>query len=102
MQMHYRFNVKHIGLNAINDRVWKTTEIEFAIFAANFTPPFGLRENTPECAFKLVKKVISQTRFPFLVPQGSGFEFFGCFRMADDAHGALSGCPEQLSPLAGR
>ena len=72
VQMHHRYDVQHIGAHKVNDGVRELVEVELAILSPNFAPTLGLGRDAAQCTFKLVKKVISQTGLPLLVPQRSG------------------------------
>ena len=86
---------------AINDGVRKAVEVEFAIFATDFGPTSRFGHDSAQRTLKLIQEVIAEVRLPLFIPQRGGFQFFGGFRMADDAHGACSGYPGQPSPLGG-
>ena len=36
MEVHHGYDVNRVRADAVNDRVWKSLEVEFAIFAADF------------------------------------------------------------------
>lgn len=93
MQVHHGFYINCFGADAVNDGVRKAMEVELAIFAAHFAPTIRFSHDAAQRAFKLVQKVVSQTRLPFFIPQRPGRQFLFGFRMADDAYGACDGCP---------
>ena len=101
MQVHHGFDVKPVGAHAVNNGVGKAVEVELAIVAPDFAPAFRLGHDAAQRAFKLVKEIIAQARLPFLIPPRGGFQFFAGLRMADDAHGACCGRPQQLAPPGG-
>lgn len=101
MQVHYGFDVKRIGTQAVNDGVGKTAEVKLAILAPDLAPTSRFGRDAPHRALKLVQESAAQARLPFLIPKRRALEFFVSFRMADDAHGSYRGCPAKPAPPDG-
>ena len=101
MEVHHRYDVEVGTVDAVNDRIRESVEIELPVSVPDRVPASRLSHDAAQRLLKFLKKIVSQTGLPFLIPQRRSFELFVSFRMADDAHEACSGYPEQLAPLGG-
>jgi hypothetical protein len=101
VKVHHGCDVERIAFQPVNNGIRKAVEIELAIVSPDSAPPLRLNQDAAQGVFKLVKKGIPQPLLPLLIPQRGGFQFFVGLRMADDAHGACHGYPEQPAPPAG-
>jgi len=101
-QMLNRFNVDCVGACRIDDGVRKTVEIELAVIAPDFASAFRRGHDSAQCAFILVKEVVTQPRLSFVVPERGSSQFLVRFRMADDAHEVRGEGSGWSAPLAGK
>src|ERR1039458_8782411 len=74
MQVHHGFDVKRIGLHAIDDGVGKTMEVELAIVAPDSAPAFRFVQDAAQRGLIFPKKIAAQTRLALVIPEGGGFE----------------------------
>ena len=86
VQVHHRFEVDLLDVDAVDDGLGKAMKVELAILTSYPPPTFRLAQNAPQRDLIPFKKVAAQTRLALLIPKRGGLQLLRELRMSDDAH----------------